>query len=81
MHKLRQVMTLPLLHRAIFTLMLSGVMSGSMTYMVSSFYCSPKVDALMPIWAQAWATAFTVIFLLSPFLHTFTAYVLRQYKK
>ena len=75
------MMALSLLHRAIFTLMLSGVMSGSMTYMVSSFYCSPKVDALMPIWTQAWATAFTVIFLLSPFLHTFTAYVLRQYKK
>jgi len=81
MQKLRQAMTLPLIHRAIFTLMLSGIMSGSMTYMVSSFYCSPKVDTLMPIWAQAWATAFTVIFLLSPLLHIFTAYVLRYYRK
>jgi len=81
MHKQREKMTLPLLHRAIFTLMLSGIMSGSMTYMVSSFYCSPKVDALIPIWVQAWATAFTVIFILSPFLHTFSAYVTRLYKK
>ena len=49
--------------------------------MVSSFYCSPKVNTLIPIWTQAWATAFTVIFLLSPFLHTIVAYVLRQYRK
>jgi len=81
MHRQREKMALPLLHRAIFTLILSGIMSGSMTYMVSSFYCNPKVDTLMPIWAQAWITAFTVIFLLSPFLHTFTAYVLGQYRK
>jgi len=81
MHKQREKMALPLLHRTIFTLILSGIMSGSMTYMVSSFYCSPNVDALIPIWGRAWATAFTVIFLLSPFLHTFTAYVVKQYRK
>ena len=74
-------MVLPLLHRALFTLILSGVMSGSMTYMVSSFYCHPQLDALVPIWGQAWATAFSVIFVLSPFLHAFTAYVLGLYRK
>ncbi len=66
-----------LLHRAIFTLILSGIMSGSMTYMVSSFYCTPQVDNLLPIWVQAWATAFSVIFLLSPLLHMLTAYLIR----
>ncbi|HFQ62238.1 MAG TPA: DUF2798 domain-containing protein, partial [Epsilonproteobacteria bacterium] len=81
MHKQREKMALPLLHRTIFTLILSGLMSGSMTYMVSSFYCDPQIDVVTHIWLQAWVTAFTVIFVVSPFLHAFTAYVLRQYRK
>jgi len=71
-------MQMTLLHRVLFTLILSAIMSGSMTYMVSSFYCTPQVDALIPIWVKAWATAFSVIFLLSPFLHKSVAYVLKK---
>ena len=58
-----------LVHRAIFTLMLSGIMSGVMTYVVSSFYCDPRVGALLPIWLQAWVRAFSVIFIVSLLLH------------
>ena len=70
-----------LLHRAMFTLILSAIMSGSMTYMVSSFYCHPQIELLIPIWEQAWATAFTIIFLLSPFLQKFTGYMVQFSKK
>ena len=70
-------MNTTLLHRVIFPLILSGIMSGSMTYMVSSFYCTPQVDNLLPIWVQAWAAAFSVIFILSSLLHLFTAYLIR----
>jgi len=64
-----------ILHRVIFTLILSGIMSASMTYMVSSFYCEPQIHTLVLIWLQAWITAFTVIFTLSPLLHSFSAYI------
>jgi len=68
-------MQLSFLHRAIFTLILSGIMSASMTYLVSSFYCEPNIDKLVTIWMQAWMSAFTVIFLLSPLLHTVSGYL------
>lgn len=74
-------MNISLLHRFIFTFILSAIMSGSMTYMVSSFYCEPQIGALLNIWMQAWATAFTVIFILSPFLHTLSAYIVRKHRK
>ncbi|HSR74521.1 MAG TPA: DUF2798 domain-containing protein [Sulfurovum sp.] len=62
-----------ILYRVIFTLILSGIMSASMTYMVSSFYCEPHMHTLVFIWLQAWITAFTVIFILSPLLHTLSS--------
>ena len=68
-------MKLSLLHRTIFTLILSGIMSASMTYLVSSFYSEPDIDKLVLIWMQAWMTAFIVIFILSPFLHGVTKYL------
>ena len=74
-------MKLSLLHRVIFTFILSAIMSGSMTFMVSSFYCEPTLLTLTDIWVQAWATAFTVILLLSPFLHTFSAFIVGIYRK
>jgi len=57
--------------------MLSAIMSASMTFLVSSSYCDPSIDLLLPIWVKAWATAFTVIFLLTPSLHGITAYLLK----
>lgn len=68
-------MKLSLLHRTIFTLILSGIMSASMTYLVSSFYSEPDIDKLVLIWMQAWMTAFSVIFILSPFLHVLSKYM------
>ena len=74
-------MKISILHRTIFTLILSGIMSASMTYMVSSFYCDPHINMLMLIWTQAWITAFTVIFTISPFLHIISAYITDFIKK
>lgn len=75
------MMKLSILHRVLFTLMLSAIMSGSMTYMISSFYCEPDINMLANIWIKAWAKAFTVIFLLSPLLHTLSARITITIKK
>jgi len=70
-------MQLSLLHRILFTLLLSAIMSGSMTYLISSFYCTPSFEILFPIWPQTWMIAFSMIFIISPVVHKSVAYILK----
>ena len=73
-------MNISLLHRVLFTLILSGIMSASMSYLVSSFYCTPSIDTILPIWCRTWITAFCIIFIISPFLHKFVYFFVKNYK-
>jgi polyferredoxin len=63
-------------YRVIFTLILSGIMSASMTLLISSSYCDPTLTLVLPIWLRAWATAFTVIFFIAPYVEKVTTNLL-----
>ena len=55
-------------------------MSYSMTYLISSFYCSPTIEGLLKIWCKAWFSAFFIIFTISPLLQKIVQLFVKNYK-
>ena len=74
-------MNLPIIHRVIFTIILSGIMSASMTVIISSFYIEIKFNNFINIWFKAWYSAFNIILIISPILHKFSKHILEIYRK